>query len=459
MRNKSSLLGGAALGVLLAISVSAGADAKTHKKHVAAAPAADANAERVNELAAEVEALKARLDQETLAREQTAAQVQQAQAQAAQAQADAQSARAQLAEQIQTIPGAVKTAVAANAPKPGWWNGTTVTGRVFYDLTDINQKSSGTGGPTPTVNGFNFDIKRAYIGVDHKFNDTYSANITTDFTYDKTTGASQLYLKKTYLQAKYADALTIRLGAADLPWVPFVEDIYGYRYVENVLIDRTKFGTSAEWGVHALGTLPFKPVTISYALSVVNGNGYKVPGQGTSNRSKDMDFEGRLSAKYSDFTVAIGGYEGKLGKNVNGTATYHTAERFDALAAYTSKKARVGVEYLYAKNYADVVNSGKTNTSEGWSGFASYKITDQVGLFGRYDYVQPKKDTASATKDGYFNVGVSYSPIAPIDFALVYKRDKVDNGLFTTSNGAGGVIGGSKNGTYDEIGLWGQYRW
>ncbi len=45
-----------------------------------------------------------------------------------------------------------------------------------------------------------------------------------------TTGASQLFIKKAYLQAKYDPAFTIRLGAADLPWVPFVEGIYGYRY-------------------------------------------------------------------------------------------------------------------------------------------------------------------------------------------------------------------------------------
>ncbi len=37
--------------------------------------------------------------------------------------------------------------------------------------------------------------------IDHKFNDTYSANLTTDATYDGTTGASQVFIKKAYLQA------------------------------------------------------------------------------------------------------------------------------------------------------------------------------------------------------------------------------------------------------------------
>jgi hypothetical protein len=64
-------------------------------------------------------------------------------------------------------------------------------------------------------------------------------------------------------------------------------------------------------------------------------------------------------------------------------------------------------------------------------------------------------------KDNYFNVGISYSPAKIVDFALVYKRDKADNGFLSTSNG---TIGGlaqalGSNGTYDEIGLFGQVRW
>ncbi|MEO8926831.1 MAG: hypothetical protein ABI306_06670, partial [Caulobacteraceae bacterium] len=61
--------------------------------------------------------------------------------------------------------------------------------------------------------------------------------------------------------------------------------------------------------------------------------------------------------------------------------------------------------------------------------------------------------------DNYFNVGVSYKPIKPLDFALVYKRDSVLNGLLSTSNGSIGglpLIGGTPKGTYDEIGLFSQ---
>ncbi|HEY2660255.1 MAG TPA: porin [Caulobacteraceae bacterium] len=487
MSNKSPLLGGAAVGVLLAVSLSAGAQAKTHKKHHAAPAPAAATAEQVKALADEVEALKARLDQETLAREQLQTQAQAATAQAASAQADAQAARTQLAAQIQTLPGEVKSAVVANTPKPGWWGDTKVGGLVFADVSTIDQKSGGVHTNTqngfPSSNGYGFDIKRAYLTVDHKFSDVYSANITTDFTYDATTKATQLFIKKAYLQAKFSDAFVVRAGDSELPWVPFVEGIAGYRYVENMLIDRIKYGTTTDTGINISGVLPFQPVTFGYSLSAVDGAGFKAPGDGNFNRSKQMDLEGRVNATVGGFTAAVGGYQGDLGKNVNGTSVFHTANRVDALVAYVDKRFRIGGEYVYVKNLTDVSQSAKVikPTGEGYSAFGSFNLTDKVSVFGRYDWVNPEQDVLasaakanSATRDEYFNFGLSYSPVQAVDLALVYKRDSVSNGLFTTTNGAAtpanaapqgsGVIGGIpqsgvlKGGTYDEVGIFTQYK-
>jgi hypothetical protein len=48
---------------------------------------------------------------------------------------------------------------------------------------------------------------------------------------------------------------------------------------------------------------------------------------------------------------------------------------------------------------------------------------------------------------------VDFKPIKAIDLALVYKRDRANNGFLSTSNG---TIGGVNKGTYDEIGLFTQ---
>lgn len=505
MQTKTSLRTGVALGILLAFGAGAAAQAKPHKKHAAPAPAAAAQpdpetTERLNALANQIESLTSRLDQAQL-------QVQAAQAKADAAQADAQAARTQLAEKIETLPGVVKSAVVANTPKPGWWGETKVGGVVFADLSYIHQKTDGALPATattaasngyPSSNGTGFDIKRAYLSVDHKFNDIYSANITTDFNYDTTTKATQLFIKKAYLQAKFSDALVIRAGDVELPWVPFVESLEGYRFVENTLIDRIKYGTTTDTGLNVNGVLPYKPVTIGYSFSVIDGSGFKAPGDGNFNRSKQMDFEGRVNATVGPVTAAIGGYSGDLGKNINGVTINHTANRFDGLLVYSQPRFRIGGEYVYVKDFTGVTTATPLKDhGDGYSAFGSFSLTPKIALFGRYDWVNPERDATvasnkvnSAKSDEYFNLGVDYTPVSGVDIAMVYKRESVTNGLFNTTNGAAaptsltpylasvgatklsylstpngspagsGIIGGlgGQNGTYDEFGIFMQYK-
>ncbi|MGI8841303.1 MAG: porin, partial [Caulobacteraceae bacterium] len=255
MTKKASLLGGAALAVFVAGGLAPGAQAAPVKRHHARAAGPTATElelkAQVEALRAQVQALEGRLDAQAQGQRQALATAQAAQIQATAATAQASAAQSQVAvaqSQIETLPGEVKTEVAAAAPKSGWWSNTTLGGRMFADVSGINNFSNGV---RQADSGVDYDIKRLYIIIDHRFNDTFSANFTTDFTYDSTAGATQLFVKKAYLQAKVGDALIVRAGAADLPWVPFVEGLYGYRYVENTLIDRTKFGTSTDWGLHA----------------------------------------------------------------------------------------------------------------------------------------------------------------------------------------------------------------
>jgi hypothetical protein len=315
---------------------------------------------------------------------------------------------------------------------------------MYYDLTNIEQKRDGAK-VAPT--GTSFDIKRFYVGIDHKFNDTFSANVTTDVAYVAADGLTQVYIKKAYLQAKVSDALVFRLGSADLPWIPFAEDTYGYRFVENTIADRDKFGTSADWGVHALGKLGM----INYQVSVINGAGYKNP-----IRTKSMDVEGRVSTSFDGVTLGVGGYSGKLGKDIQGgPPTFHTANRWDAIAAYATPRFRIGLEYFAAEDWNNVTTVA-SDKSDGTSLFGNFNFTPQVSVFGRYDWVKPSKDINPALKDHYFNIGLNLEPVKIVDLALVYKRDAIDNGTFSTSNG---TIGGLKKGTYDEFGLFGQLRW
>ena len=327
---------------------------------------------------------------------------------------------------------------------------TVISGKMFADFSNIDLKNDGV---ESTANGTGIDVKRFYLGATHNFDDIWSVNVTTDFNYVSNDAETQVFIKKAYLQAKLSDAFIGRLGSADLPWVPFVEDLYGYRFVENVIIDRLKFGTSADWGLHAGGKV--SDGMFNYAVSVVNGAGYKNP-----TRSDSMDFEGRIGfMPVKGLTVAVGGYSGKLGKDINNAPvaqqTHHTANRFDGLVAYVNGPLRAGVEYFQAKDWNNVTTVA-SDKADGVSGWASYNFTDMWGVFGRYDDAKTSKDLLPNLKDKYFNLGVVSHPRKNIDIAFVYKNDKVDGGgVVATSNGN---IGGVRDGKYDEFGFWAQVQ-
>ena len=368
----------------------------------------------------------------------------QAQVQAMQAQLDAlktSMAQAQAAAQA-------KPATAPVSDKAKWAEGTKIGGKAFLNISSIDHESDGVD---QSDGGVQTDVKRFYLSVDHGFDKTFSANLTTDFRYNSN-GTSKdvlVYVKKAYLQAKLSDAAIFRVGAADLPWVPFVEDLYGYRYVENVLIDRTKYGTSSDWGVHFMGSaLDGK---LSYAASAINGAGYKT----LSRSSNTIDLEGRVSFKPVDFLVlGVGGYTGKLGKSSETVDTEHRAIRVNAVAAYVGKRGRLGVEAFRARNWNNVTTPA-SDTTEGLSAFGSFNVNDKVSVFGRYDWLNPDKRNNGPLKENYFNLGASYAVAKGIDLALVYKRDRAENGFVSTSNG---TIGGIEEGSYDEFGLFTQVK-
>jgi len=165
----------------------------------------------------------------------------------------------QLSKRVDALEAQALPARAPANPAPiasGWWNNTAISGRVYFDVSSVEHKSNGVKMPD---NGLGFDLKRFYIGIDHSFNDMFAANITTDATYDSTAGTSQLFIKKAYMQMTLDPALVLRLGSSDTPWISYADGVSGFRYIDASLIDRTKFGSSADWGVHAMEPAPWRP--------------------------------------------------------------------------------------------------------------------------------------------------------------------------------------------------------
>lgn len=336
------------------------------------------------------------------------------------------------------------TALAGSLPTP------KIGGKLYLDMTNIDWTNDGV---KQSKSGTGFDVKRFYLSASEKFDSTWSAKIETDATYNKGQ-QTDVYIKNAYLKATLSKAFWVQVGDANLPWVPFVEDIYGYRYVEHVLVDRLHIGTSADWGLAVGGKAGgIGAGALSYQLSAVNGNGYKNP-----TRSKNLDIAGRVDYQLDGLTFAVGAYSGKLGKDVYGSTTYHTATRFDALAAYVGNGVRLGLDYFSANDWpttqSNPLTSNVKDKADGYSFWASYDFTRSFGVFGRFDEAKTNKDTYSSLKDQYFDAGLVWHARSHVDVAFAYKHEKVSGGGMIHT--AYGNVGGAVEGKVNEVGFWGQ---
>jgi hypothetical protein len=389
---------------------------------------------------------------------------------------------------------------------------TKISGKMYADFTNLNAKFTPAVGPAingggnaANVNGLGnaggngtgLDVKRFYLIVDHKFDDMWSANLTTDMHLGRdgindTAGSARtdIFVKKAYVQATVAPELFIRAGAADMPWIPYVESLYGYRYIENTITDKIKVGNSSDWGVHAGGKVA--DGVFNYAASVVNGNGYSL-----GARQKSPDFEGRVNVvPITGLDLALGYYTGTLGKDTQinenaGTVAIpnrtQNATREDFLVSYVMPDTfRVGGEYFIAKNYAYTqvlsANPLPSEKAQGYSLWGSVNLTKQFVLFARYDKFNPYENeipagtsagattTATQLDSTYYNLGLSYNVTKGVDVALVWKHEEDDNintlGTLLAGNTPGLVAnGGATNGApggqtkIDELGVWTQIAW
>ncbi len=328
---------------------------------------------------------------------------------------------------------AVQRKQASRDKASDWASSTKVGGTAFIDFTNIDQTKNGK---KTDLSGTGLDVKRFYLSVDHQFNDIWSANLTTDFNYSSADNETQLFVKKAYLQGAFDPLAILRVGSASLPWTSLIEDWYGYRFIEDTLIARAKFGSTADWGVHLLGDNG----TLDYAASVINGGGYKNP-----SRSNSVDFEGRAGVQpVKGLVFAVGGYSGDLGKDTHSTPALHTAHRYDAMAAYNANGLRLGAEWFRAGNWNNV-NTPLTDSADGWSLWGSYDFS-AASLFARYDRVKPSKDLDPSLKDIYYNLGVAFPLTKGVRVAVAYKNERLkDDGSTDTKT--------------REVGAWGEVKW
>lgn len=312
--------------------------------------------------------------------------------------------------------------------------GTSVSGKLFLNASHLDQDVNGV---RTDDSGTNADLKRFFINVDHRFSDVWSAHVTTDIHWQRHQDPTDLWLRYAYVQGRFSKAFNLRLGSAPMPWQGLVNQWYGYRYVEKDATMRAGVGSTADWGVHALGSLGADG-RVEYAASLATGAGYKKPRLGNG-----PDVAARVSFQPGEHVVVgLGGYRGTLGQDAGKLDSQRTAQRWSLMAAYADAKWRLGGQYFRANDWSQVM-SPQSDRSHGWSAWASMQLTPEVSLFARHDHVEPSRWLDPERRDRYTNAGVEWQAYKWLRLAAVWKRERLSDG-------------GRRLKTANEAGLWAQ---
>lgn len=261
--------------------------------------------------------------------------------------------------------------------------------------------------------GLAIDLKRTFVTLDHRFNDRWSAQITTDVQWNRNSDPTDVWVRHAYLQRSFGKGNWLRLGNAPTPWIAQESAREGFRYVDPGLIARAKMGAPADYGVHA----QYSSGPLVYAASVVTGGGFQKPRLG--NRA---DVEARVGwTPVKGVELAAGGYRGTRAQDAGSKPHEHTTQRWNAMASWVGARGRAGAQYFRAEDWTRITKPG-SDDQRGWSAWSSYQFTPQYGVFARYDETRMSLDIDPITRERYHQLGVEWKPNKHLRLAAVGKR-------------------------------------
>jgi hypothetical protein len=322
---------------------------------------------------------------------------------------------------------------------------TTVEGRIYsswwMNLTDTTMTRDSA---TVDLKGWNqFSLDRSYVTVKSKLTDYTSLNITTDLRESKNEGLSSfagdmIVLKFAYVDMKMkcaSERIALRLGLQPTRYLDAIDNMmWGHRYVLNSVGDLNGALTTSDLGAtfnYSLG----EDSKYGYAgLSIWNGTSYTDLNE--LNKSKDFNPYVVLkplvnNADFEKTMIAAQFYTGTQNMVIDTSMK---------ASDYKRQIISVGANLAY-KNLFNVGGEFWSNTlgqgpsaddlkSSAISLFGNLKLRSLVGedspfrtlgLFGRYDMVDPNTDTDD-NGSSLLIAGVECTPIKGISSSINFRN-------------------------------------
>lgn len=260
-----------------------------------------------------------------------------------------------------------------------------------------------------------FDVSRSYLSVIAKPHEHVRLKFTLDAPSREAItsvsgGATQVrsnagrfaaMLKHAYLELfELVPGLSVKFGMHDLPWIPFEEKLWGYRFQGPVFADREGYWSSTDLG---LG-VSYSTKLLEGSLSVVNGETWSRP-----EVSKHKDVHARVTVR-----PFSGGALAGLRINAGGSFGYYgggadsVRGRAIGQLAYEHKHGVLAVEYLRTWDPPRMLVPRQPSLAAstvaiahgtGWSAFGYLDLgafggPDGLRLVGRVEGLDPDKSLA-----------------------------------------------------------------
>jgi len=304
-----------------------------------------------------------------------------------------------------------------------------VWGYVFgdYFFKAGGDSSAGTLDYLKYKKDFNsFDFRRANIGYDYNFNETFSSTFSVSYDGEEFTsdGKRTVYLRDANIKWKNIftnSDLTVGL-IPTCGFVPFAEKVWGYRSVEKTIMDQRGILGSRDVGVMLNGAFD-KEKKFGYYLMIGNGRGLRF------ETNKYKRFYGNFFFNVSNKKVLINLYtdyepSGNSQSKLTGQAFF----------GYQTEKFSAGIEIFdqYQKNFGNLSNTATGDDDVevlGGSIFSNGVLSEKLKVFLRYDFYNPDNSNGNSIRQHFFSAGLDFMPIKkfhimPNLWLNAYSRNK-----------------------------------
>lgn len=230
----------------------------------------------------------------------------------------------------------------------------------------------------PDLEGENgFWIRRIYLTYDRELSDSFSARVRLEMSGEGdfvSSAKMRPVVKDAYLEWERGEH-AFTAGISNTPTWALVEEVWGYRSVEQTPLDLQAFGSSRDFGIAAEGELD-PDGKLQYHFMFGNGN--------SNNSEIDRGKKWMLSLGYQlteNVVVEVYGDWNDLEDDTD----YYTLQGF---VGYQSETVNAGFLYAYQKrkNFFAVVGGDLDLDLNVVSAFANYKFSEKATGLLRIDH-------------------------------------------------------------------------